>query len=685
MTLLKSRLALCKDRSLWICCGLVAATVAAYWPVGSADFVVFDDEHYVYENPHVLHGLSWDSVTWALTTGQQANWHPLTWWSLMLDVQLFGPSSRAMHLVNLALHVGSSIVLFLALRRMTGAVWRSGMVAALFALHPLHVESVAWVAERKDVLSTFLGMLALWAYAKAGSGERGAGSGQWAVAWYAAVVVLFALGLMAKPMLVTLPFVLLLLDYWPLGRFQPAVEAWSAWAAARRAAPAAAPAAGGTTSGKRPKQGRVRWKRMRMNSLRWTALSGLLRPVIEKLPLLALTAASCWITYRMAASGGAMAATEHLSLPERVANAGVAYVLYIVKMLWPANLSVFYPLAERPILAAGIASWMLLAGISVAVLMAAQRGRTYVLVGWLWYLGTLVPAIGLVQVGEQSMADRYSYVPLIGLFLAAVWGAADLTSGWRRQRLWLGAAAGGILLACGLLTAGETRVWVNTETLFTQAIRVQADNWHAQRILAYWWWRQGHYETALEGWQNSLRYHPNDPDVWYDLGVATAEHGEKEKAIAAFFEVVRLRPERADAHGQLAVLLTERGAIGPALEQWQAVLKKAPFDMVARNAVAWIFATCPDARFRRGDAAVSFALKAAQVSQNGNPAVLDTLAAAYAEAGRFDKAVETAQRALGLAGQQGDKKLEASLQTRLKSYQARKPWRDPRLQPAKNG
>ena len=386
-------------RTLWICCGLIAATVAAYWSVGSADFVVFDDRDYVYENPHVREGLNWDSAAWALTTVRQSNWHPLTWWSLMLDVQLFGVSSRAMHLVNLGLHLGSSIVLLLALRQMTGSVWRSGMVAALFALHPLHVESVAWVAERKDVLSTLLGMLALWAYV--GYAQRPGGLR------YGLVLTLLALGLMAKPMLVTLPFVFLLLDYWPLGRFSP-------WAEASSATPRSATA--------HSTRRQVR-KRRRGKSPRRSALRRVRGPLIEKLPFLALVAVSCRITYEVAQSGGAMRPMESMSFLARFSNAGAAYVLYIVKMLWPANLSVYYPLPDEPRLALGLAAWMLLAGLTAGVVLAARHGRKYLAVGWLWYLGTLVPVIGFVQVGEQSMADRYSYLPLAGLFLAATWGA----------------------------------------------------------------------------------------------------------------------------------------------------------------------------------------------------------------------------------------------------------------------
>jgi len=640
-----------KDRTFWICCGLVAATVAAYWAVGSADFIVFDDREYVYENPHLRDGLSWDSVTWALTTEWQANWHPLTWWSLMLDVQLFGLSSRAMHLVNLALHAGSSIVLLLALRRMTGSVWRSGMVAALFALHPLHVESVAWVAERKDVLSTFLGMLALWAYAAYAQRPGGLR--------YALVFVLLGLGLMAKPMLVTLPFVFLLLDYWPLGRSGER----GAGAKGRR---------GEGEKGRGLKAGR-------------SAAIAFMWLIVEKLPLLALAAVSCGITWHAAQGGGAVRPLEQWTIGARLCNAGVAYVAYIVKMLWPADLSVFYPLPDEPPFLLGLGAWTLLAGVSVGAVMAARWGRKYLAVGWFWYLGTLVPAIGLVQVGEQSMADRYTYVPLIGLFLAATWGAADLTAGWRRQRLWLSGAAAVVLLACMLLTAKETRAWADTETLFSQALHAQGDNWRAQRIMADGLWRHGRYEEAVQGWRKSLQEQPDDPFAAYDLGTAAAAHGDKATAIAAFGEVLRLRPDRVDVRRQLAGLLMRTGAIRQALLQWQSVLESAPGDLVATNEVAWIFATCPDARYRNGAAAVRIAAEAVQISQNRNPAVLDTLAAAQAEAGQFDKAVQTAQRALSLAGLQGDKTLAAEVQTRLKSYRNDKPWRDERMGAAESG
>ena len=416
-----------KDRTFWICCGLVAATVAAYWAVGSADFIVFDDREYVYENPHLRDGLSWDSVTWALTTEWQANWHPLTWWSLMLDVQLFGLSSRAMHLVNLALHVGSSIVLLLALRRMTGAVWRSGMVAALFALHPLHVESVAWVAERKDVLSTFLGMLALWAYAAMRSGRAGvrycaglrpAGTGTDGQTDAGdAALCLLALGLLA------------------------AGEERGAGSRGERG------------EGEKGRSGRgLKAGRSAAIAFMWL--------IVEKLPLLALAAVSCGITLARGPGrrGGAAAGTMD--------DCGHACATRAWPMLRTSSkcsgrqiFPFFIPLPDEPPFLLGLGAWTLLAGVSVGAVMAARWGRKYLAVGWFWYLGTLVPAIGLVQVGEQSMADRYTYVPLIGLFLAATWGAADLTAGWRRQRLWLSGAAAVVLLACMLLTAKETRAW----------------------------------------------------------------------------------------------------------------------------------------------------------------------------------------------------------------------------------
>jgi hypothetical protein len=371
-----------------ICMALAAAVAAAYAPLWDAGFAGLDDHLYVSGNPHVQQGLTREGVAWALGSTKASNWHPLTWLSLMLDCQLFGAGAGSHHLVNVGFHVANSVLLFLVLRRMTGRRWPSALVVALFALHPLHVESVAWVAERKDVLSTLFWILTMGAYVRY---ARRPG-----VLRYLPVFAFLLLGLMAKPMLVTLPFVLLLLDYWPLGRL----------ARAEAGATGLAPS-GEVAGGRRAKVWRL---------------------VLEKVPLLVLAAASCVVTFAVQRHGEAVMPLERLALPARMANAAVSCVAYLGKMVWPQGLTVLYPYpADRPAWEVAAAAAFLLAVTAAAA--ALVRRRPYLAVGWFWYLGTLVPVIGLVQVGEQPMADRYTYVPLIGTFIMVAWAAGDLAGG----------------------------------------------------------------------------------------------------------------------------------------------------------------------------------------------------------------------------------------------------------------
>lgn len=369
---------------LLICGGLVLATAVVYWQVREFELLTLDDGDYVWNNQQVRSGLTWQGFLWAFTTTHSCNWHPLTWLSLMLDCELFESESRACHTTNMLLHIANTLLLFWVLKKMTGAVWQSGFVAALFALHPLHVELVAWVSERKDVLSTFFWLLTMWAYVRY-TEHRGLGR-------YVLVLLFFTLGLVAKPMLVTLPFVLLLLDYWPLGRLQL------------------------NGSG----------------SFRKTAV----RLVAEKVPLFVLMVTSCVVTYVAQQTGGAV-----WSIPAilRIPNIFVFYARYIEKMIWPSRLAIFYPYTTHTILLGQtIVAALVLLVISIRVIRSAQSYR-YLPVGWLWYLGTLVPVIGLVQVGAQAMADRYTYVPLIGLFIMIAWGAADYakSKNYSRIALWV--------------------------------------------------------------------------------------------------------------------------------------------------------------------------------------------------------------------------------------------------------
>jgi len=408
---------------------LAAAAAAPYLVAGvSRSFVNLDDDLYVYGNPHVSAGLTWAGVRWAFTAFQASNWHPLTWLSHMLDVSLFGLAAYGHHLTNILLHALATALLFTALRRLTGAIWPSAFVAALFGVHPLHVESVAWVAERKDVLSGVIFALVLLAYERfARRGSRGR---------MLPVALLLALGLAAKPMLVTVPFLLLLLDFWPLGRLRPA--------------------AGGPVPG-RP---RVPWARL----------------LAEKTPLLLLAAASSVVTYAAQEAGGSVARLGCFPPAVRLANAAVSVVVYLNNVFWPTDLSVFYPLplqALPPWMVAGAA--LALAAVSAAVL-AALRRRGYLAVGWFWFLGMLVPVIGIVQVGEQMRADRYLYLPLTGLGVLVAWGLPELLRGWRRGGVALGVAAVAGLALLGGVAAERARDWRDAPTLFSRALAVTPNN-----------------------------------------------------------------------------------------------------------------------------------------------------------------------------------------------------------------
>jgi tetratricopeptide (TPR) repeat protein len=552
---------------------LVVLTWAAFWQVCGNDFVNYDDGEYLTQNPHVQAGLTPESVRWAFTTTHCANWHPLTWLSLQLDHQLYGLASWGYHLTNLLLHTANVLLLFVALRRMTGAVWRSAVVAALFAVHPLHVESVAWVSERKDVLSTFFGMLTLGAYI--GYAQRPG------PARYLLVVLAFALSLLAKPMLVTLPFVLLLLDYWPLGRFG---------------------------AGRRPAPGFLR-------SL-----------VVEKLPLFALAAASCAVT--VFAQQKAVLPLEKLPLEARIANALVAYVHYLRLTVWPRNLAVFYPHAAEPGLAwEAVAAGGLLVCLSAGFFWAARR--PYLIVGWLWYLGTLVPVLGLVQVGLQAAADRYTYVPLIGLFVLLVWGVSDLLAGLRWHRAALKSASAALLLACLVLTRWQVGYWKNSVTLWEHALEVTPENFTAH----------------------------------YNLGLAFALRGNLHEAFRHFSVARRLNPEHAEPLSNMGVILTRQGKLSEASRHFAAAVKIKPEDALLRFNLG-----CALAQQGQLEGAVEQLRQAVNLRPDVIP-FLTTLEAAYAKLGRYAEAETTARAALRLAAA-AQPDLVRQLQQRLHQYES---------------
>jgi tetratricopeptide (TPR) repeat protein len=561
-----------------ICLLLAAVTLAVFWQVGSNDFINFDDPGYVYENPHVVTGLTLENVRWAFTSADMGNWHPLAWLSHMTDCQIFGLNPRGHHFSSLILHTLNTLLLFLLLCRLTGLPGRSAFAAALFALHPLHVESVAWVAERKDVLSTFFWMLTLLAYAR--YVER--------PAWrrYSLVLVCFLLGLMAKPMLVTLPFVLLLLDYWPLGRMQ----------------------SGRSGRDDAPQENQTEGASGRNRSL--------LSLTLEKAPFFALAAISSVITLYVQQKGGAVSSLESVPLQLRAANALLAWTGYIGKMAWPVDLSFLYPFDRSMPVWGAVPAGMFLLSVS---LLAAWKSKKYpyLLVGWLWYLGTLVPVIGLVQIGLQSMADRYTYVPLIGLFIMIAWGVPDLLGRWRQSRIVLTAAAVVILSALATVTRLRLGDWKNSITLFTQAISISGNNFMAQNNLGVALAAQGRIEEAVSHFSAATAINPDYADPYYNLGnqlsnsnrieeavrfyrkavqlrpanaqylnnlgVALAQTGKREEALGAFFEAVRRKPDYADAHYNLGIALLEQGRIEEAASHFSEVVRIQPGHADARQ------------------------------------------------------------------------------------------------------
>jgi Tfp pilus assembly protein PilF len=459
-------------------------------------------------------------MKWALTSSYAANWHPVTWISHMLDVQLFGLNPMGHHIVNVLLHAVTMLLLFVVLFRMTGAIGRSAAVAGLFGLHPIHVESVAWVAERKDVLSALFWVLTMWTYVAYVRQPR--------VSRYIWIVVTFALGLMAKPMVVTLPFALLLLDVWPLRR----IDLHAGW---------------------------------------WTAARSLL---LEKAPLFALSIGSSVITFVVQRHGGTVASSVRLPLVERIGNALISYIAYIGKTLWPLHLAAYYPYPRVLPVALVVVSAVLLLAISIAAIFAGRR-HPYVLIGWLWYLGTLVPAIGIVQVGTQAMADRYTYIPLIGIFIILAWGVPDILSS-PRWKTPIAAVTAAMLLSCAVVARQQVHHWESSQTLWQHALSVTTDNYAAHTFYGNALATQGNVDGAVAEYNEALRIRPDYPEAHNNLGPALAQSGRVDEAIAHFLEAVRLRPNYADAHNNLGVALATQGKFDEAIAHYTEALRLDP-------------------------------------------------------------------------------------------------------------
>jgi tetratricopeptide (TPR) repeat protein len=588
---------------------LTVGTAVCFWQVRNFDFITLDDRGYVLENPHVTTGLKMDNIIWAFTTGHEANWHPLTWLSLMLDCQLFGPNPGRLHLENALIHLLNTLLLFALLKNMTELLWPSAFVAAAFALHPMHVESVAWIAERKDVLSTLFFLLTLAGYV--GYVRRPS------VFRYVVTIVLFAIGLLAKPMLVTLPFVLLLLDYWPLNRFVPQTA-----------------------------------KPTGRQSRKPTPVHGghavTYQLIIEKIPFFALSAGSSVITFLVQRSSGAVVDINYISLQRRVANAFVSYATYIGELFWPTNLAIFYPFPE-----AGLPFWqitlcvLLLVVISIFVIHFGRRQK-YLPVGWFWFVGTLVPVIGLVQVGVQAYADRYTYIPYIGLFIIIAWGLPALLAKWPYRKIALGASMLITLAALGIGAYRQASYWKNSTTLFSHALDVTKNNYLAYANLGDDLCSQGKVALAIEYYKKSLQIQPNSAYAHNNLGLALEKQGKHAEAIAHFRQAVQLMPDLAKARDNLAKALVMQGQFYEALEQFRTAIRLEPDMPAPMNDLAFQIAAHPELKGRDVNEAIHLATRACELTNYKNTAYLSTLAAVYISADSFSKAAGILETALKL-------------------------------------
>ena len=720
-------------RRVWEIAALLSCvTIAVFWNVHAFEFVSYDDPFFVTRNQQVLAGLSWANVVWAFQS-TDAFWSPMTWMSHMLDVQLYGKWAGGHHLTNLAWHVASVIVLLWAWYRLTGQIWPSALVAALFALHPLHAESVAWVSERKGILSSFFWIATLWAYA--GYARRPH------IGNYLLVTAAMTLGLLSKPTLVTLPCVLVLLDYWPLGRLRLFGDELSpAW-------PAPVPA-------------RAWW-----------------RLLLEKIPWFLLVAGFSVVAVHAEEQYGALDWLPGLTLQSRVCNAVIVYWLYLAKFVWPVGLIFFYPHPGNEVSrAAAVASAV---AILLVLLIAVwqMRRRPYLLTGWLWYLGTLVPVIGLVQVGGHRMADRYTDIPLIGIAVVLAWGLAELC---RRMP----EAVGGVATVTTILLvslAGMSWIqashWHDSEALYRYTIAVDSRNWVALSNLGLWldeagrpdeameihlraiqanpdnptstsnlasalmregrlveaidilekmatkkpdaltvqanlaiaYSRSGRFDLAQRHFDEALRLGADEPNVLHNYGLFLAQQGKIDEAVAQFREAIRIRPGRENDYRAIAQIQLDAGRPADAVPAFTEMIEKWPRSIVAyegrgqalaqlgktdeaaldfRRALevdsrslaaleglTWIFAAAPDQKRRNGAEAVRLAEFGCSLSGYKDTELLDALAAAYAEAGRFERAVEIGQQARDQARLRGDRALADSIESRLVLYRDKRPYR----------
>jgi tetratricopeptide (TPR) repeat protein len=579
---------------------LIFATLFVYGPVRNYEFVNFDDPKYIYKNPHIQAGLTSESIIWSFTTTYAANWHPLTWLSHMVDVELFGMNPSGHHISNIIFHLANTLLLFFILWKMTGKPWRSGLVAGLFALHPLHVESVAWVSERKDVLSTFFFMLTIWEYIYYVNQPN--------IRRYIIVCIFFALGLMAKPMLVTLPFVLLLLDYWPLNR--------------------------------------LKFKGHRLSTPKIPSSI-----LVEKIPLFILSVASSIVTFMAQKSAGAVGSLDLLPLNARISNALVSYILYIGKMAWPFSLAVFYPHPQVFPTWQIAGSCLLLTSISLLVIWQMKK-RFYLFVGWWWYVVTLIPAIGLVQVGRQAMADRYTYIPLIGLFIIITWGANDILAWLFRadhqnkfKHLRSFKTISTILILITLLSLSaisrkQVKYWTNSTALYEHALRITSNNYIVHYNLGNVLLSQDKFDKAIDHYKKALHNDPGSSETNNNLGLALAKKKKINAAIKHYFQALRIDPTWHEPHNNLGNVFASQGYLDQAIEHYLEALQLDPEFADAHNNLGL-------ALMRKGNIIEAIAhFRKAQKIKPDDASATRNLNRAVSIKGKIDKAVANMYEAM---------------------------------------
>jgi len=595
--------------------GLVGLVAAVFLQTGHFNFVNYDDGGYVFENANIRAGLTWRGVAWAFTHVHSQNWHPLTSISHMIDCQFFGLNAGAHHLVNVGLHAAAALLLFTFLWQSTNALWASAISTAIFAIHPLRVESVAWISERKDVLSGLFFMLTLLAYLRYVRGQT----------WQrmAVVAVCFAFGLTSKPMLVTTPIILLLLDYWPFARFKK---------------------------------------------------QGLWKLILEKTPLVILSVGSCAAT--LIAQQVAIGSTESLPLASRIDNALVTYVNYLRQVFWPVDLVPFYIHPEWR-----LATWeiigaiILLAGITVAMFLL-RRKLPFLLVGWLWYIVMLLPVIGIIQVGLQARADRYTYLPQIGIIIAVVWAILNLSSLWRARTVALVPASLAVVGSLSFLSYRQATHWHDTESLWSYTLSLSQENDVALTGLAMIEVGRGQIDDAIIHFRHALGLRDGNAAAHYGLGLALSQQRKTDEAIEHWQKSLELQPDNLNARNNLGAALAGIGRTPEAIEQWQQALAFDPDNGNAANNLAWVFATSPDAILRDGAKAVAYAKRATQVPGGDNPLVYRTLAAAYAENRQFGEAISAAEHARQLAQAAGNSALVSELDRCIELFRQQRTLRE---------